>query len=96
MDAFNSLLENKAEILKDYGVIINTLTDTSKLDKESTKLQSEMKEVTEILHKCVDENAHCVLDQAEYEDSKKGLIEIDEKRIEQSANHQSIMEFRLA
>ena len=104
LDAFNSLLENKAEILKDYGAIIQDLTDTSKLDKESAKLQSEMEVVIELLDKCVEENAHSALDQAEYEERytalaeryeniKKGLEEINEKRLDRSAKRESIVAF---
>lgn len=48
-EAFNSLIENKEEILQGYEAIIQALADTSKLDKESTKLQSEMEVVTEML-----------------------------------------------
>jgi site-specific DNA recombinase len=42
LDVFNSLLENKAETLQGYEAIIQALTDTSKLDNESVKLQSEI------------------------------------------------------
>lgn len=62
VDAFNSLLENKAEILQGYETIIQTLIDTSKLDRESEKLQSEIGIVAEMLRKCVEENAHSTLD----------------------------------
>lgn len=104
IDAFNSLLENKDEILKDYGEIIQALTDTSKHDKESTKLQSEMEVVIGLLDKCIGKNAHSALDQTEYEerykalaeryeDIKKGLVEIDEKRLERSAKRDSIATF---
>ena len=58
IDAFNSILENKEEIIQGYGAIIQALTDTSKIDKESVKLQSEIEVVTELLQKCVEENAH--------------------------------------
>jgi site-specific DNA recombinase len=81
-----------------------TLTDTSKLDKESAKLKSEIEVVTELLQKCVEENAHSALNQAEYEDRyitlaerykniKKGLEEINDKRLERSAKGESIDEF---
>lgn len=104
IEAFNRLLENKEEILQDYGAIIQTLTDTSKLDKESAKLQSEMEIVIELLHKCVEENSHSALDQSEYEERysaleeryeniKKALEEINEKHLERSAKHESIVAF---
>jgi len=50
-DAFNSLLENKEEILQSYEAVIQALTDTSKLDKGRVKLQSEIEVVTELLQK---------------------------------------------
>jgi predicted nuclease with TOPRIM domain len=95
---------SKEEILKDYGAIIQALTDTSKFDKESAKLQSEMEVVIELLNKCVEENAHSDLDQAEYEkrykalaesfeDIKKGLEEINEKRLDRSAKCERIVAF---
>ncbi|MGK0467480.1 recombinase family protein [Clostridium sp.] len=103
-DAFNSLLENKEEILQGYEAIIQALTDTSKLDKERVKLQSEIEVVTELLQKCVEENAHSALDRAEYEERyttladryeniKKGLDEINDKRLERSAKSESTVAF---
>jgi len=104
LDAFNSLLENKEEILQGYDAIIHGLTDTSKLDKESVKLQSEIEVVTELLQKCVEGNAQSALDQAEYEERykaladcyeniKKGLLEINDKRLERSAKREGIVVF---
>nr|WP_319001356.1 recombinase family protein [Clostridium estertheticum] len=103
-DAFNSLLENKDEILQGYEAIIQALTDTSKIDKERVKLQSEIEVVTELLQKCVEENAHSALDQAEYEeryttlaeryvDIKKGLDEINDKCLERRAKRESTVAF---
>ena len=80
------------------------MTDTSKLDKESVKLQSEIEVVTELLQKCVEENAHSALNQAEYEEHyttlaeryeniKKGIEDIDDKRIERSAKRKRIVAF---
>lgn len=104
LDAFNSIIENKVEILQGYESIIQALTDTSKLDKEYTKLQDESEIVAELLRKCVEENAYTALDQAEYEERyislveryeniKKGLDEINDKRLERSAKRESIEEF---
>jgi site-specific DNA recombinase len=104
IDAFNSLLENKAEILHGYESIMQALIDTSKLDKESVKLQSELEIVAEMLRKCVEENAHSILNQAEYQERyselveryqriKEGLEEINEKRLEARAKHENIVAF---
>lgn len=104
VEAFNSILKNKDEILQGYEAIIQALTDTSKLDKESAKLQGEMEIVTEMLRKCVEQNAHSALNQAEYEKKYKALVEryenikmwlegINEKRLERSAKQESILAF---
>lgn len=104
IDAFNSLFENKEEILQGYEVIIQALTDNSKFDKESAKLQNECKLVAELIRKCVEENACTALNQAEYderynslaeryENIKKELEGINEKRLERSAKRESIGEF---
>ena len=104
LDAFNSLLENKEEILQNYETIIQALTDTSKLDIESTKLQSEGEVVAELIIKCIDENANTILDQAEYqkrytaleeryENIKNRLEEINNKRLERTAKRESMEEF---
>lgn len=39
LKAFNSILNNREEILQGYEAIIQSLTDTSRLDNESAKLQ---------------------------------------------------------
>lgn len=104
VDAFNSLIDNKDEILKGLLTIVHVLTDTSELDKKSTKLQSEVEVVAGLLHKCVEENAHSALDQKEYqerysslveryENAKNGLREIDSERLERSARRENIEVF---
>jgi uncharacterized protein with ParB-like and HNH nuclease domain len=63
-----------------------------------------MEIVTEILRKCVEENANNALNKTEYEERyntlaqryesiKKGLEEINEKRLERSAKHETILAF---
>lgn len=103
-EAFNSLLRNKEEILKGYVPIIQVLADTSKLDKESAKLERELEVVAEELKKCIEQNANTVLNQAEYEKKykslldkyeniKKSLEEINDKRLEKNAKQENIAVF---
>ena len=60
--------------------------------------------VTEMLHKCVEENSHTALNQAEYEELyntlaeryeriKEGIIEINDRVLVKSAKRESIEEF---
>ncbi len=101
LEAFSNLLDNKEEILQEYEAIIQALTDTSGLDEESTKLQSECEVVAELIHKCVEENAHSALEQQEYQQRYTSLVEryevtkdrlkgIDDKRLECNAKRESI------
>ena len=102
--AFNGLIENRNEIFEGYEAIIETLTDTSNLDKESAKLQSECEVVTELIRKCIEENASKVMNQKEYqkrytglvkryEEIKKAISEIDYKRQERNAKKENIKAF---
>jgi len=102
--AFNSLLENREEILEGYEAIIETLTDTSRLDKESARLQSECEVVAELVRKCVEENASTVMNQKDYqerytelveryEEIKRAISENCNKRQEGNARKESIKDF---
>lgn len=78
LDAFNSLIENKTEILDGYGAIIKALTDTTALDAESKTFQEECSVVMELMRKCVDENAHSAIDQSDYQSRYSTLLELYE------------------
>ncbi len=104
VEAFNSFINNKDEILHGYEEIIHALTDTAELDKESVRLQNECDVVAELLRKCVEENAHSALDQQEYqqrytalvkryETGKNGLVKINGKRLERTAKRESMGTF---
>lgn len=75
VNAFNSLIQNKSEILDGYDTIIQSLTDNTALDAESTALQEECDVVMELIRKCVDENAHSAIDQSDYQQRYAALIE---------------------
>jgi site-specific DNA recombinase len=103
-DAFNTLIDNKAAIIKDYETIVATLTDTSALEAENEKLLAERAIVLELMQKGVDENAHSALDQADYirrysaleeryETVKTGLAEISDEVLERTAKRENIAAF---
>jgi hypothetical protein len=104
LKAFDSLLENRDEILAGYEAIIETLTDTSKLVKENANLQSKCEVVAELVRKRVEENAATVMNQQEYQERYTGLVERYEeiklaiednmnKRQERNAKKKSIKDF---
>ena len=79
LKAFNQLITNKDEIIENCEAMKRVLTDTFALDDEARKLQSELEIIAETIHKCVDENAHTEIDQAEYQDRYISLKERYEK-----------------
>lgn len=74
VDAFNSLIKNKAEILDGYVAITQSLTDNTSLDAESKSFQEECDVVMELIRKCVDENAHSAIDQSDYQSRYSALL----------------------
>jgi hypothetical protein len=72
--AFNRLYGNKERLIEDYKTIIEALTDTTALDREATAQHSECEVVTELMRKCVEENASTALNQDEYHQRYTGLV----------------------
>ncbi len=98
------MISNRNEIIKNYKVIIQSLTDTSNLDIENAKLQNEYEVITELLGKCLEENASTALDQSEYNERytalaeryeaiKRQINEVDNKSMERNAKRENIEEF---
>ncbi len=101
---FNSLIENKEEIMMSYEVILEELLDTTKLEKKVAVIQDEMEIVEELFRKMVDENSRKAMDQKEYskkynelaERYKKAqdeLNEVEEKQQENKVRKDSIDTF---
>lgn len=74
IEAFNKLFGDKERFIEDYGAIIQVLTDTATLDKEMATQQSECDVVTELIRKCVEENASTALNQGDYNARRNALI----------------------
>ena len=104
IEVFNSLIESKDEVLKNYETIIQTLTDTTAIDNERARLQSECEVVAEIIRKSVEENAQSVLNQEEYQQSynqlasryeaaKVKLEKLEEKKLDRKVKSESLVAF---
>lgn len=102
--AFNEVIENKDEILRDYKEIIEVLGDTSKLEKEKLQLENEAEVLVELLKKHVERNSHAALNQEEYEDKynelankyqgvKNRIEEVEKKIFNQKIKFENIKEF---
>ncbi len=103
INVMNGLINNKDSVIEDYLNIINKLTDTILLDDEEVKLKSESEITLELIRKKVNENAHSILDQDEYqrgydelvtryESVKAKLNHIAEQRLERSVRREKLTE----
>ena len=102
--AFNSMVQNKDDLISNYDVIIARLTDNKVLDLEQNKFQDELDEIIELIRKCVEENANTAIEQQDYNKKysalvenynaiKKQLKDIETKRTERAAKKQNILKF---
>lgn len=61
----NQVIQCRDEIIADFEAGKELLFDTSCFDEETAELRSEMAVTAELIQKCVDENAHTVVNQFE-------------------------------
>ena len=65
--AFNSLISDLAATQEQHRAFMEEVIDTSTLDRRVAKCTEECEVVAELIRKAVDDNAHAVQDQADYE-----------------------------
>jgi len=104
VDAFNSLITYKDEVIAKYRTIVDHLTDTAELDNENATLQSECEVIEEQIRKIVADNACSPLDQEDYmqrytelseryEAAKNKLDETEALRLERKVRFEKLTEF---
>jgi len=72
--AVNMLLTDKAEIIANFKMIQKILFDTSAQEAEKVSLQAELAVTTDLIQKCIDENASVAINQAEYQQRYDTLV----------------------
>jgi hypothetical protein len=75
VSAVNELIIDKDEIIANFMLIQQTLFDTSTLESERVTLQTELVITTDLIQKCIDENARVALDQGAYQQHYDVLVE---------------------
>ena len=102
--AMNGMIEDKDDLIAEYKQIIRHLTDHAALDLEAKQQGEEVEIVTELIRKCVAENATTMQDQEAYLENYKGLKEryeaaaqrlkqIEDQRAERKTHRQKMLEF---
>jgi len=73
--AFNSLIDNKEEILNSYDEIIKKITESSKEEGEIEKIEIESQVLQTSIERLISQNARTAIDQAEYVKKYNALVE---------------------
>jgi site-specific DNA recombinase len=66
IDAFNSLITNKADILSHYNIMIENISDTSDLEYKIKAVDKEISDVKKVVEGFISENARLTVNQQEY------------------------------
>jgi hypothetical protein len=74
VSAVNKLLADKDEVVANFTEVRETLFSTTALKAEAKGLQGELAVVTELIQRCIEENARVALDQKEYQERYEGLV----------------------
>lgn len=75
LSALRKLLADKDEIIAAFEYAKDLAFDLGDLTAEQDNLQNELLVVSELMHQCINENAHVALDQADYQKRYNGLTE---------------------
>lgn len=82
LEAFNSILEYREELIDNCRIAQKTLCDCTEIDKEIDELNQEIEVVAELSRKAIHENAQTTIDQAEWNDRNNGYLERHRKALE--------------
>ncbi|MFX4263138.1 recombinase family protein [Pelotomaculum propionicicum] len=74
LEAFNSLIDNKAEILENYDGIIARITDCRRQEKEIEKIDEDCASIEVLIQKLIAENARSAIEQGEYNRKYSGYV----------------------
>lgn len=89
VSAANKLIGKKAAILSPLRASLDVAFDISALEAETAELQDEIMVVSDLIEKCIYENAHVALDQTEYQkryDSLTARFDTAKARLEEIEN----------
>jgi DNA invertase Pin-like site-specific DNA recombinase len=85
VEAFNSIIEYKEELIVNCRLAQVELSDFSKIDKETDFLKQELDVVVELSRKAIYENAHNAINQDEWHEQKNCYLERHQKASKQIA-----------
>lgn len=90
VEAFNSILEYREELITNCRLAQETICDCTDLDAELNELHRELEVVAELSRKAIYENAHTAINQEDWYERNNNYLERHKKATERAAEHQSI------
>ncbi|MBN2455168.1 MAG: recombinase family protein [Sedimentisphaerales bacterium] len=75
VEAFNSILEYREELIANCRLVQETICDYADINTEIDALRREMEVVAELSRKSIYENAHTAIDQEEWQEWNNGYLE---------------------
>lgn len=88
LQAYNQFMENRDGVIADCELLRTMVSDCAEIDVEISKLEQEIEIVTELVKKCVNDNALTVQSQEEYQKRYDGLVKRYEKAV---SKHNSLL-----
>jgi len=82
LEAFNSVLEYREELIANCRLAQETLCDCSDIDAELNELHRELEVIAELSRKAIYENAHTAINQEEWHERNNGYLERHRKALE--------------
>lgn len=85
LEAFNSLLDYRDELIENCRLAQKVLCECSDIDTELDELHREIEVVVELSTKAIYENAHVAIDQEDWLERNNGYLERHRKAVERVA-----------
>lgn len=86
VSAFNKLMADKDEIIENMDIVIQTVCDTSDLEKRLDEVMTEIPLVIQMTQELVSQNAREVQDQTDYQTRYDSMVERYEALKEEEGN----------
>jgi hypothetical protein len=81
LQAYNQLMGNRDGVIADCEILRTMVSDCTEIDAHISKIEQEIEVITELVKKCVNENALTKQSQEEYKKKHKGLVKRYEKAV---------------
>jgi DNA invertase Pin-like site-specific DNA recombinase len=86
LQAYNQLMGNRDGVISDCELLRTMVSDCTEIDVQISKIEQEIEVITELVKKCVNENALSTQSQEEYKKKYNGLVKRYEKAVSKHAH----------